>query len=196
MIRTDTPATINPKSKPPKADSQYQQSDFGKRHTEEAFSELVTFIAGFPVTQFVTLTFGRPTSERVALQKIREWHDSLEWLNRAAIGILICLEDKPELHAHCILVGAPNLNLTGAAALWRQSAGDADVRRYDSSRGGIAYSLKDAFWTGQWSLDHFDFYSRYGRKRRAQLTREQFYRALGIPVPQPNPYPKVTTMVR
>jgi len=76
----------------------------------------------FPVTHFVTLTFGKATSEQVALQKIRERHDSQEWLNRAAIGILSCLEDDPELHAHCILVGTLNLNRAGEAALWRQSA--------------------------------------------------------------------------
>ena len=147
----------------------------------EKYCELVRWIESFPVTQFISLTFAQPTSETVAVSLVKEWHDALEWLNKAPIGLLWCIENEgDELHVHGVLMGAPNLTLKTAESVWRSVAGDGDVRKYESGRRGVAYSLKEAFWTNRWDLERLDYYSVHGKKRRPQLARQYLKQHLDL----------------
>jgi hypothetical protein len=151
--------------------------------TMEAYEDVVRWLEAFPLTHFFTLTFGNPTGEDAAVRRVLQWHDANEWLSKSAIGMVYGLEMTPGLHVHGVLVGNPHMSIIAAEQLWRDMAGDGQVERYDRSQGGVGYSLKEAFWTGRWGVQHLAYYSPEGRKRRSRLTREHFLRSLGVTIP-------------
>jgi hypothetical protein len=146
----------------------------GRENAQEAYEELVLDYESYPLSQFFTLTFGKRTSESAAGQKIREWHDALEWLHRSAVGLVYGFELTPSLHAHGVLIGSPNLCTRTAKALWHEIAGDAKVEAYDRDRQGVEYVLKEAYWTGAWFDDHLEYHNVHGKVRRSILTRQYF----------------------
>jgi len=153
-----------------------QLGPFARRQAEDAYQAQVAEIETYPLTQFFTPTYGKQTSLRTAEQKIRDWYDGLEWLHRSAIGIVVGLECMPSLHAHGVLIGGPNLCPRTAEALWHDIAGNVKVEAYDRRRSGVAYVLKEAYWTGDWFNEHLEYYSIHGRTRRPVLTRQYFNR--------------------
>jgi hypothetical protein len=107
------------------------------------------------VPHFFTLTSARPMSRGRMRALFLEWTDALEWLQRRALGSFRADEMKRwsglghpaiPLHYHGLLVGAPHLSLPQADALWREIAGDADIRPYRAHEGAIRYCLKNALW--------------------------------------------------
>ena len=135
--------------------------------TLDAYADVVRWLETFPLTHFVTLTFGRPTGEDAAVRRVLQWHDAIEWLSRSPIGLVYGLEMTPELHVHGVLIGNPQISLIAAEHLWWDMAGDGQVERYDRAQSGVAYSLKEAFWTGRWGVERLGFYGPEGRQRPA-----------------------------
>jgi hypothetical protein len=133
--------------------------------TLDAYADVVRWLETYPLTHFLTLTFGNPTGEDAAVRRVLQWHDAIEWLSRSPIGLVYGLEMSPELHVHGVLVGHPKISIVAAEHLWRDMAGDGQVERYDRAQGGVAYSLKEAFWTGRWGVERLEYYSPEGRQR-------------------------------
>ncbi len=121
-----------------------------------AIDQMTLFIEQQPVTHYFTLTFARAVSAALARFRFLEWIDALEWFQRRPLGWLRADERRPsrwsgcgypavQLHYHGVLIGAPNLNVPQAEALWRELAGDADIRKYEQHEGAVPYCLKQVF---------------------------------------------------
>ena len=118
----------------------------------EARDELVRWIETLHPTHFFTLTSATPMSEIVAVKRLLQWQDALERLNKSAVGLFFGLELTPSVHAHGVLIGNPNVSPLEAEHLWRRLAGNPKVSRYEPHLGGVAYALKEAFWTQKLGL--------------------------------------------
>ncbi len=153
------------------------------RQNLETLAETVRWVETFPLTHFFTLTFGQPTSEALAVKRVLQWQDRLERLNKTAIGLFFGLEATPAVHAHGVLIGNPDVSSRHAEHEWRTMAGNPKVSRYEPGRGGVAYTLKEAFWTRCWDFEHLEFYSPEVRMRRSRRTRELFFHSLTLPAP-------------
>jgi len=149
----------------------------------EALDELVQWVETFPLTHFFSLTFATRTSESLAVKRLLQWQDTLERLNKSAVGMFFGLETTPDVHAHGVLIGNPSVSPIEAEQVWRAMAGNPKVSRYEPGRGGVAYVLKEAFWNRTWDFEHLQFYSPEKRMRRSRRTRELFFQSLAISVP-------------
>jgi hypothetical protein len=108
------------------------------------------------VTHYFTLTFARPVGSPGARALYLRWAEAVAWLNCSPVGWLRAEESAPSRwpgkgeaaiprHYHGILVGTRDLHVGLADALWRELAGDAEIRPYRFGGGAVPYSLKKAF---------------------------------------------------
>jgi hypothetical protein len=151
----------------------YQQQPTSHKH-QELIDATADLLKQQDVTHYFTLTFAKPVSSWTARSKYMEWIDCLEWFQRRPLGWLRaeetmrwsgCDEAVPAaipLHYHGLLISAPHLTIPQAKALWREIAGDADVRAYDPQGGAIPYCLKHAFHScGDYELGGLKAFRRY-----------------------------------
>lgn len=119
---------------------------------------------------FMTLTFSRRVSHPQAVRVFAEFIDGLEAYVRCPMTFIRGDERRfsgcgmPEipLHFHTVLTSAFRLDRVYIHDAWTRLAGNrrdgagADVRAYDASQDGLAYVLKFAVVSGDWSFGNLD----------------------------------------
>jgi len=140
-------------------------------HDKGRVSDYASWLAVIPWQLLATLTFAWRVGDVQAIQVFRGFVDRAERHYRCPLVYVRgderrfsgCGMPLIRRHFHVLFAAAVSLDPTFVRDIWIQMAGSrkndagADVRIYDSDRGGLAYSLKNIFeQDGDWSFANLD----------------------------------------
>jgi hypothetical protein len=160
-----------------------------KQRSLEAYE---IWLRNVPWKLFCTFTFSRQVSDPQAVRIFRDFVDRLEKSLAGPVGLIRgdekrysgCGMPGAPRHFHALLTAHRQIDRHLVADLWMSMAGrrengaGADVRIYDPSLGGLAYTLKFIHQPlGDWDLRNLDLFlsprdpQRMDARQRRRLAR-------------------------